>query len=543
MSDFEDDFDDQLLELAGASEKKKKKRQHSSGSGGGSSKRRKHDMDSEEEPEEEEDDNSDPYPLEGKYKDEADKRELLSMTEFQREEILEERMTTRQNILNARELKNMVRQQQQGYDSVDSVPRAAKRQHTTRGTKEKAHKLDELKAKRKAKDEKSKIKGNSPRRSKSPEDMDISDSDEESEDGMISKVEQEEERLLNLTSGHKRTSGSGKDKEEESPALMADLETCRLTRDAIAKHCVKPWFEDYVKGAWVRYLIGQETTGQPVYRICEVSNLAPDLVKPYKVNEQVVNQAFELKHGASTKIFNMDKVSNGPFTDVTDVFEQREFDRLVKVTRAEHVKIPTKQTLEKKVAQMNALIEQPMTEKDISAMLARKAQLSQQTRKAGPMSAIERSRLIQQRDLALKRRDIAEVKEIDEKLAEDAQKAPEPARPADSLDMLARVNERNRKANLESVRKAELAEAERKRKERKLAAQNGVAYLPSDPSARLKTVPKTFTPTGTRPGTPANGTPTPSGPVLEKKADAPVRSSTAFEKSLIESVDIDLGDF
>lgn len=141
-------------------------------------------------------------------------------------------------------------------------------QHTTRGTKEKAHKLDELKAKRKAKDEKSKvilpsffykrhvtnaenifqIKGNSPRRSKSPEDMDISDSDEESEDGMISKVEQEEERLLNLTSGHKRTSGSGKDKEEESPALMADLETCRLTRDAIAKHCVKPWFEDYVKG-------------------------------------------------------------------------------------------------------------------------------------------------------------------------------------------------------------------------------------------------------------------------------------------------------
>lgn len=48
-----------------------------------------------------------------------------------------------------------------------------------------------------------------------------------------------------------------------------------------------------------------------------VIDLAPDLVKPYKVNEQVVNQAFELKHGASTKIFNMDKVSNGPFTDVS----------------------------------------------------------------------------------------------------------------------------------------------------------------------------------------------------------------------------------
>ena len=45
MSDFEDDIDDQLLELAGATEKKKKRRQHSSGSAGGgnagSSKKRK----------------------------------------------------------------------------------------------------------------------------------------------------------------------------------------------------------------------------------------------------------------------------------------------------------------------------------------------------------------------------------------------------------------------------------------------------------------------------------------------------------------------
>ena len=27
-----------------------------------------------------------------------------------------------------------------------------------------------------------------------------------------------------------------------------------------------------VVGAWVRYLIGQETNGQPVYRICQVNS-------------------------------------------------------------------------------------------------------------------------------------------------------------------------------------------------------------------------------------------------------------------------------
>jgi RNA polymerase-associated protein RTF1 len=39
-------------------------------------------------------------------------------------------------------------------------------------------------------------------------------------------------------------------------------------------------------------------------------------VKPYKINDKMINQAFELKHGKSMRTFNMDKVSNGPFTDV-----------------------------------------------------------------------------------------------------------------------------------------------------------------------------------------------------------------------------------
>lgn len=46
-------------------------------------------------------------------------------------------------------------------------------------------------------------------------------------------------------------------------------------------------------------------------------DLAVDLVKPYKINETTVNQAFELKHGKSIRVFNMDKVSNGPFVDVS----------------------------------------------------------------------------------------------------------------------------------------------------------------------------------------------------------------------------------
>ena len=87
----------------------------------------------------------------------------------------------------------------------------------------------------------------------------------------------------------------------------------------------------------MRYLIGQETDGSPVYRICQINSkeligllfgrfingfvdLAPDFVKPYKVNDKTMNQAFELRHGRSLKVFMMDKVSNGPFLEVKQYF-------------------------------------------------------------------------------------------------------------------------------------------------------------------------------------------------------------------------------
>jgi RNA polymerase-associated protein RTF1 len=107
---------------------------------------------------------------------------------------------------------------------------------------------------------------------------------------------------------------------------------------------------------------------------------------------------------------------------------------------------------------------------------------------------MEKSRLMQARTLAIRRQDAAEVLVIDTQLAElTAREEPENTRQEGVTDMLAKVNERNRKANLEAVRKAELMETERKRRERKLAAQGGSGNLtPSDPSARLKTLPRLF---------------------------------------------------
>jgi len=125
-------------------------------------------------------------------------------------------------------------------------------------------------------------------------------------------------------------------------------------------------------------------------------------------------------------------------------------------------------------------------------MLARKSQLHGAVNRDTGLSTLERSRLIQERTLALRRQDHAEVVEIDVKL-EQANRSSIPVKADSGSNLLAKVNERNRKANVDAVRRAEFAEAEKKKRERKLAAMNGgTATPPIDPSARLKTVPRTF---------------------------------------------------
>jgi RNA polymerase-associated protein RTF1 len=223
---------------------------------------------------------------------------------------------------------------------------------------------------------------------------------------------------------------------------------------------------------------------------------------------------------------------------------------------------------------------------DVAAILARKIE-SQAGKFTAQAATMERSRLNQARTLAMRRHDQDEVEVIDKQLAEL------PVLPAarEELvsDMLAKVNERNRKANLEAVRKSEIQEVERKRRDRKLqvAARASGTSTPVDPSARLKTIPKLFNSISrcvsihlhfgllscqvlsiyfhcclcyvpSRPGTPKSngGTPllqpertgaaarsvSPLPPSALSARATPDKSKT-FAASVIDAIEVDLGDF
>ena len=105
---------------------------------------------------------------------------------------------------------------------------------------------------------------------------------------------------------------------------------------------------------------------------------------------------------------------------------------------------------------------------DITAMLARKAELNKDaviiSRTGQAKAAVDRGVLVKERQLAAARRDYDEVKKVDARIQEIDKALSAQAKKNEKEDILAKVNERNRLANAEAVRRAEVEAAERKRR-------------------------------------------------------------------------------
>ncbi|KAJ7030799.1 plus-3-domain-containing protein [Mycena alexandri] len=589
------EFDDELLELIGGDSDSKqpgggavssRKRNRDSGGGGkgsgsagaGKTSKKRKLADSDNEPESEEggagagaEEPGERYPLEGKYIDEEDRETLLAKTDLEREEILTARMDEMERIRDRKHVDRLRAQQLAGVAGVDREGGESGSKRAPRATgkdKTKDKTLTALKAKRKAKDEKKRTRASTPKtregRSSSPMDMEMSDPSDESddEDGQISRLDQEDEKLKPPSSSTAHAHAHANANANANDPLTSEyLQKIMLTRDMLAKHAVSPFFEGIVRGCWVRYLIGNEGPKR-VYRICQIKALAP-APKPYKLtpdNAKLVHHVFELKHGKAEKVWGMDRASN-------EVWSADEFKRLVETCAQEEVALPTRREVDERCAEMQELLRRVVTEDDITAMIARKRALLSSASASNAnanspstpqLSVAERSRLTAERTLAMRRQEWGEVRRVEAK-SKEAGAVQQPAdRRAAEPDLLAKVNERNRKANAEAVRKMEAAEAERKRRERKLAKTQqgqggeGVDMRILDPSARLRTVPRVWE--SATPGSRCvSGTPNPAtlgtGGGTPKKGASPAPPSklamnaTAFETKIIESIEVDLGDF
>ncbi|KAG5439018.1 hypothetical protein PCANB_002349 [Pneumocystis canis] len=380
-----------------------------------------------------------PYVLEGKFKDEEDRKKIMSMNEIERESILYEREEETQKLQEKRELARRLRQKRL------SIKKHLKMKRSARETKErdeetvsKKDKLTELKKKR---EEKSRTKSNL--------------------DDRISKKRNRQE--LSKEYEDQYDSENLQDEEKASALDLNDVNNTRLGRKHFAKFLFHPLFEGTI--------IGENPQGKSVYRVCQVKGLQTSS-KVYSFEGIFSNQKLECIHGASIKTFEITFVSNSAIT---------QFERWTQQLKEDKIATPKKSLIEKKIAELSLMTRHKLTDLEISDMIARRKALQ----KNPGNIAVEKTQLKKSRDIAIAHGDKKEALRLTEKLNTLDELSAERRHVLIHLDKLAKLNEKNRKANLDTIRQAEMKANKEHKKE-------DTSPVISNPFSRLKTNPKIF---------------------------------------------------
>ncbi|KAL8689954.1 MAG: hypothetical protein Q9224_004522 [Gallowayella concinna] len=437
------------------------------------------------------------FPIDGKFKSEKDRAEIMALSEIQRESILAERAQQRERELQNEHLRRLVaskrkeaevaegRKRKADTAELEERQRKSSRQKTALGGRkagETSGAIEAYKRQREEKglrDEQRKRDGQERRDRKARGSLEdgYSDADADGE----SEVDWDDVRA------HVDESR----RQDEQPSDQHDFERVRIGRDNFAKVCFYPGFDDAIKNCYARVNIGpNHATGESIYRMAKISGFAEG--RPYAM-EGINHKNFATTQYAKVTIGKSERTV--PFIACsTAKFTELEFNDYKNKMVADDLPLPTKPSLIGKIGDINGLLNHDFTPEEIQQKLERSGVLQQR------WNSIERTSLVNRRSKAEARGDEEAVakltKEIAEmdgpKLAFNTSLFKTDAKPANAgptqQERLAELNRANRKANAADVRKAQLAEKKaealaRRRVERGEAVAN--------PFARVKTRPRT----------------------------------------------------
>ncbi|KAL4926871.1 RNA polymerase-associated protein [Aspergillus undulatus] len=451
------------------------------------------------------------YPYERVYYSAQEKKEIMAMPEIQREQLLSERQAeldryiqdaALRRLLASREKEEARREKKNkrkaSAASLDEGNRKSSRQKTTLGGRkvgEASEAIEAYKRQREQKGKRDELRRREPTIKDSNLKSRVSDEDADGE----SEVEWDD---------GERSPTPPKD---DPPAELQDIQRARVGRTGFAKVCFYPGFEAAMTGCYVRLNIGPNNQGINEYRLCMISGIKTE-GKPYPL-EGTNGRMFQtdqyaiLTHGKNTREFPFAACSEAPLTEA-------EFSRWRQTMAVEDCKLPTKSQLQKKVMDINRLLNHKFTNEELNEKLRKQGSLDSKT------TFFKRYELEKKLKLA---QEIGDNDEIDRLQAELANHTPKlafnsNAKPRNEKlsehERLLQLNLRNQKLNYENVRRAQLEERKASRKAAAAAAR-GEGTI--NPFLRVKTLAKTHhdvkgeTPksedNASRSVTPAGGTP------------------------------------
>lgn len=507
MSDLEDD----LLALAGAGSEEEQEQRYESASdsdiplkrktkgGANDAKRRKVSSDDddqdedgededvndddEDEEEEEEEELTNPYPLEGKYKDEDDREELLDLDEMEREQILFERSQEMEKYNERKYLLQRMKQQKQTEKLKQRQLEGKKTRSSNRtktATSAKTSKLDKLSELRKQREQKTsrsrrRDEDFSGEEEEEDEDEDDEGLEEEEDDGLEDDYEEGE-----VVWGSGKTKSKFKTKSYEI-AKYEDIMKIKIGRSILHKYCFYSDFNDTIIDTYGKINLGvDKRTKRPIYRMVQIIDIKNHPNKPYNLPGFKTDIYLLVSQNKNQqKEFPINIFSDSPVT-------REEFDRYKFELSKTNEEFPYVDDVNEKYEQLQHLLNRGVSDKDVNEMIERKKKLKGNIQAFD--AVFEKTKILDKLTIAQQQNNLESVKKLNEELKrlEDVLiSQTQQNNNSKSLSTMSKVNERNRKLNQENIRKAELKSSHLK----KMADQS---ESNGDPFSRLKTQTRVF---------------------------------------------------
>ncbi|KAK6198033.1 putative subunit of the RNA polymerase II-associated Paf1 complex [Scheffersomyces amazonensis] len=417
-----------------------------------------------------------PYPLEGKYKNEQDRDDLEDMDEIQREQILFDRTQEMERYNEKLYLQQRMKQQKQ-LGKPSSLPakpsRSSNRDKTSSSKTSKLDKLNELKKQRQQKSRRRR------------DDYDEDESEEESEDDLDDEQEldEDEEEYDDgiVTWGGKSKVRSSARKSTQLGGVE-DINRIRFGRTKLAQYCYYSEFPEIIVDTYGKINLGfDKRTRQPLYRLVKIIDVEHKPPKAYKLPGGVKCDIFLVvsQNSKQTKAF--------PITIFSDSsISNEEFQRYIHELEKNGEQVDYLDDIKEKYQTLKAFVNKSLTDKDVNEIIAKKQQLQNKNIKDMSLyDAVKRkAQLLDEVKIAHQQRRSAdsvleELSQLDKYITEK--------RSADvlsSASSMTKVNERNRKLNQTNIRKAEIRN--------QLSQPSSGNSDGGDPFSRLKTVTRIF---------------------------------------------------
>ncbi|GME67762.1 unnamed protein product [[Candida] boidinii] len=432
-----------------------------------------------------EDDDRDPYPIEGKYKDEQDRARLMEMDEVEREEILFERI---QEMEKFRERKYLALRARQS-----KAERSINESKVSKGRALRTSKLTELKKQREKKTKREQRRNRRDDYSDEDEFGEDEDEDDEEDDLAIDEEEGSDyEDAIDTRRSNKRrredldeeipSGPSGRSKQRDvdldREANLDDINSrVRVGRTAVGKYLYHDEFVDVIPGTYIRFNIGVDRdTGRQQYRVCKIEEVKRHGGAPYTFLGKPCDTYLVISQGNSKKTCQMVFLSDSPIT--TDEFENYK----KRVTDA-GLRFPTKADIDEKFKELRKMSTRELTDEDITRMVQLRESVSVEGMESG--NRVRKLAVLkEQLDVAIENNDTDNISRLEQEIQRLSNASSTKSVNVDAG--MAKVNYRNKRYTETSIRKAEARAVELRKIQLLTSNQN------ADPFSRLRTNPKIF---------------------------------------------------